>query len=57
MTREKLRARSISVGLNTISLVEISPEEDEFVELKVDIAEQRKELKRSQQEKFDEMWG
>jgi hypothetical protein len=30
---------------------------DQFVDLSVDIAEQRKELKRSQQEKFDEMWG
>jgi outer membrane usher protein FimD/PapC len=30
---------------------------DQFVDLSVDIAEQRKELKRNQQERFDEMWG
>ncbi len=31
--------------------------EDKFIELTVDIMEQRKSLKRSQQDGFDEMWG
>lgn len=47
--------RSVSFMKN-IPLNEMSVD-DQFVDLSVDIAEQRKELKRNQQDKFDEMWG
>jgi hypothetical protein len=47
--------RSVSF-MKSIPLSETSVE-DQFVDLTVDIAEQRRELKRSQQDKFDEMWG
>jgi hypothetical protein len=47
--KHKSRVKSISVpGMDM---------EEQFAELTADIAEQRKLLKRSQQEKFDEMWG
>jgi hypothetical protein len=52
-----LRARSKAIfKRNTFDFNEMDVNE-QFVDLSVDIAEQRKELKRSQQEKFDEMWG
>lgn len=47
--------RSVSFKKN-IPLPEMSPD-DQFVDLTIDISEQRKELKRNQQDKFDEMWG
>jgi hypothetical protein len=53
-----LRARSKAklTKDRVINLNEMSVNE-QFIDLSVDIAEQRKELRRSQQEKFDEMWG
>jgi hypothetical protein len=51
-TSSKRRASFMkNIPLNEMSV------DDQFVDLSVDIAEQRKELKRSQQEKYDEMWG
>jgi hypothetical protein len=50
----KVRGESAKVKQNAKSTDVI---EEQFVDLAVDITEQRKELKRSQQEKFDEMWG
>eukprot|EP00604_Paraphysomonas_vestita_P002520 CAMPEP_0174819598 /NCGR_PEP_ID=MMETSP1107-20130205/2931_1 /TAXON_ID=36770 /ORGANISM="Paraphysomonas vestita, Strain GFlagA" /LENGTH=227 /DNA_ID=CAMNT_0016033405 /DNA_START=199 /DNA_END=879 /DNA_ORIENTATION=- len=57
--RESLRnrgeSRKVKLGVNRC-MDEVALEE-QFVELTVDIMEQRKELKRSQQDGFDEMWG
>ena len=57
--RESLRnrgeSRKVKLGMNR-GMDEIALEE-QFLELTVDIMEQRKQLKRSQQDGFDEMWG
>jgi hypothetical protein len=50
----KMRGESAKVKQNARSIDLI---EEQLLDLSVDIAGQRKELKRSQQEKFDEMWG
>ena len=50
----KVRGESAKVKLTSKAINII---EEQFVNLTVDIDEQRKVLKRSQQDKFDEMWG
>jgi hypothetical protein len=55
-TIRRTSSRRRASFMKSIPLNEMSTE-DQFVDLTVDIAEQRKELKRNQQEKFDEMWG
>jgi hypothetical protein len=52
----RARSKAKSTRKGALNLNEMSVN-DQFVDLAVDIAEQRKELRRSQQEKFDEMWG
>lgn len=57
--RESLKSRGESQQIKSkshLSRDEIELEQ-QFMELTVDIMEQRKELKRSQQDGFDEMWG
>ena len=57
--RESLKHRGESQKVKSKanrSIDEVALEE-QFIELTVDIVEQRKELKRSQQDGFDEMWG
>ena len=55
-TTRRTSSRRRASFMKSIPLNEMSTE-DQFVDLSVDIAEQRRELKRNQQEKFDEMWG
>lgn len=53
----KVRGESSKVKQNMSLMLDKTAVEDQFVDLSVDIIEQRKVLKRSQQERFDEMWG
>lgn len=53
----KIRGESSKVKHSVSLMSDKSTVDEQFVDLTVDIIEQRKVLKRSQQERFDEMWG
>lgn len=53
----KARGESSKVKKSVSLILDKTAVEEQFVDLTVDIIEQRKTLKRSQQERFDEMWG